>query len=207
MCFHQRNVQYHLYADDKQAYVHVPVSELQSARNALQDCIADVGQWCASRRLQLNASKTELIWFGSRQHLAGIPSDDLTLSTESGIIHPVNVVRDLGVLLDSELSMKLHISKVASCCFYQLRRLHQINRLVGREVTTQLVVSLILSRLDYCNSLLAGLPSRLLSRCSVFRTLLPDLSSIYVHVITLLQPSSNFIGCQSNSVSRTNYAC
>jgi hypothetical protein len=40
------------------------------ARNALQDCIADVGQWCASRRLQLNASKTELIWFGSRQLLA-----------------------------------------------------------------------------------------------------------------------------------------
>ena len=80
------------------------MSELQSAdsaQNALQDCVADVGQWCASRRLQLNAAKTELIWFGSRQHLAGIPSDDLTLSTESGIIHPVNVVRDLGVLLDS----------------------------------------------------------------------------------------------------------
>jgi hypothetical protein len=39
-----------------------------------------------------------------------------------------------------------------------VRRLHQINRLVGREVTTQLVVSLILPRLDYCNSLLPGLP-------------------------------------------------
>jgi hypothetical protein len=80
------------------------------------------------------------------------------MSTESDIIHSVNVVRDLGVLLYSKLTMKPHIWKFASCCFYQLRRLHRINRLVGREVTTQPVVSLILSRLDYCNSLLiAGL--------------------------------------------------
>jgi hypothetical protein len=49
--------------------------------------------------------------------------------------------------------MKLHMSKVASCCFHHIRRLHQTNRLVGREVTTQMPVSLILSRHDYCNSL------------------------------------------------------
>jgi hypothetical protein len=97
---------------------------------------------------------------------------------------PVSVVRDLGVLLDSELSMKLHIPKVASCCFYQLRRLYQLNRLVGREVTTQLVVSLILSRLDYCNSLLAGLPVTSFEPLQLFKTLLPDLTSIYVHMIT-----------------------
>jgi predicted transport protein len=47
-----------IYADDKKAYVQVPVSELQSERNTVQDCIADVGHWCASRRLQLDAAKT-----------------------------------------------------------------------------------------------------------------------------------------------------
>jgi hypothetical protein len=88
-----------------------------------------------------------------------VPPDNLTLNIGSEVIQPANVVRDLGVLLDSELSLKSHISKIASCCFYQLRRLRQIRRLVGREVTTQLVTSFILSRLDYCNSLLAGLPS------------------------------------------------
>jgi len=57
--------------------------------------------------------------------------------------------------------MKEHVSKVASSCFYQLRRLRQIRLLVGLEVTAQLVSAFILSRLDYCNSVLAGLP-----RCS-----------------------------------------
>jgi len=39
-----------------------------------------------------------------------------------------------------------------------LRRLRQIRRRVGEEVNTRLVIALVISRLDYCNSLLAGLP-------------------------------------------------
>jgi len=54
--------------------------------------------------------------------------------------------------------MKAHVSKVAGSCLYQLRRLRQIRRLVVQEVTAQLVSAFILSRLDYCNSVLAGLP-------------------------------------------------
>ena len=47
------------------------------------------------RRLQLNASKTELIWFGSRYSLKKLTEDDLTLRLGSSIIRPDSVVRDL----------------------------------------------------------------------------------------------------------------
>jgi len=47
---------------------------------------------------------------------------------------------------------------VAVSCFYHLRRLRQIRRRVGKEVTTQLVIAFITSRLDYCNPVLVGLP-------------------------------------------------
>ena len=67
-------------------------------------------------------------------------------------------MRNLGVLFDSELSMKQHVAKVAATCFYYLHRLRQIRRRVGAEVTTQLVLAFITSRLDYCNSILAGVP-------------------------------------------------
>jgi len=60
------------------------------------------------------------------------------------------------VLLDDELSMKQHISKVAASCFFQLRRLRQLRLLLGQQVTAQLVSALILSPLDYCNSVLAN---------------------------------------------------
>ena len=45
-----------------------------------------------------------------------------------------------------------------STCFYQLCRLKHVRHLVGQELTTQLVHAFVLSRLDYGNSVLAGLP-------------------------------------------------
>jgi hypothetical protein len=74
------------------------------------------------------------------------------------IIEPATVVCDLGVLLDSELSLKKHISKVASVCYFHLRRLKPIRRILGRQITTSLISSFLLNLLDYCNSVLAGLP-------------------------------------------------
>ena len=46
------------------------------------------------------------------------------------------VARDLGVYLDSELSMKHHVNKIASACFYHIRRLRQIRHNVSGEPET-----------------------------------------------------------------------
>ena len=61
--------------------------------------------------------------------------------------------------MDSELSMKHHVIKIASACFYHIRRLRNIRHHVSKEVLKQLVTSIVLSRLDYCNAILAGLPA------------------------------------------------
>ena len=61
--FRRHGVKFHLFADDKQAYV----SDANAIRRQLSDCATDIAGWCTSRRLQLNASKTELIWFGSAE--------------------------------------------------------------------------------------------------------------------------------------------
>ena len=110
--------------------------------------------WCASPRLQLNANKTEVIWFGSRINLAKLNAVDCSVLVGSESIKPSTVVRDLGVDLDAELNMKRHVAKVPASCLYHLRRLRQIRRRVGTEVTTQLVLAFATSRLDYCNSVL-----------------------------------------------------
>ena len=68
--------------------------------------------------VQLNVLKTELQRFGSRANLCKLSSVDLTLSVGDDVIQPVTVVRDLGVHLDAELTMKQHISRVVSSCFF-----------------------------------------------------------------------------------------
>jgi len=95
-------------------------------RQTLEHCISDITSWCASCRLQLNAVKTELIWFGSRKMLAKLTDADLMLDTGTTVIRLSKSVRDLGVHLDSELTMKTHILKVVSCGYHQLRRIRQV---------------------------------------------------------------------------------
>ena len=55
--------------------------------------------------------------------------------------------------------MNNHVNKISSACFYHIRRLRQIRHYVSREALKQLATSLVLSRLDYCNSVLVGLPA------------------------------------------------
>ena len=149
---------HHLYADDTQLVKSTRIIDIIPTIQTLQQCIEAIHKWCASRRLQLNPSKTEIVWFGTKASLKKMESSDLSLHVGNDVIEPVSVVRDLGVLLDNELSMKKHVSKVASVCYFHLRRLKPIRRILGKQITTSLVNSFVLSRLDYCNSVLAGLP-------------------------------------------------
>jgi len=55
-----------------------------------------------------------MVWFGSKANLAKLESADCTLPVGSEMIEPVSTVRDLGVLLDSNLPMKQHVNKVAT---------------------------------------------------------------------------------------------
>ena len=67
------------------------------------------------RRVQLNELKTELAWFGRPSRLASLAIMDGSVT----VINPSSAVRDLGVILDAELTMKPHIARVTSSCFYQ----------------------------------------------------------------------------------------
>jgi len=85
----------------------------------LQCCVGAIGDWCASRRLQLNPSKTEMTWFVSLASLRKIAANDLSLRVGSDVITSVDAVRDLGATLDSQLTMQQHVNKVASACFFR----------------------------------------------------------------------------------------
>jgi len=152
--FGSHNINHHLFADDKQAYASTSLEGVDDVRGRLRDCTTDISNWCASRRLQLNENKTELAWFVKHSRLNKLVNMEQTVTVGASVMQPAAAVQDL----DQELSMTQHIAKVTSLCFSQLRRLRQIRRPVGQELIAQLVHSFIFSRLDYSNSVLAGLP-------------------------------------------------
>ena len=73
-------------------------------------------------------------------------------------------VKNLGVTLDSNLSMSQHISNTCKAAYIQIRHTSSIRHLLVTQATQTLVCSLVLSRLDYCNSLLSGCLQYLLDK-------------------------------------------
>jgi len=68
-------------------------------------------------------------------------------------------VHDLGVVVDSGLTLADHVSHIRSVCFFYIRQLRLIPRSLTVDAAHSLVRGLIHSRLDYCNGLLTDLPA------------------------------------------------
>jgi len=68
------------------------------------------------------------------------------------------------VILDTELSFGPHVNQLVSRRFYQLRRIKSSVRALPTEAAKTVVNSFVVSRIDYCNSLLAGAPQYQLDR-------------------------------------------
>ena len=130
----------------------------------LKDCIEDVAEWMADSKLKMNDDKTELMAIGTRSKLSQVIPNLAPMSISGCDIPFSQSVRNLGFYLDETLSMAAHMKYLCRILFCQLRRIRKIRSFLSTDAANKLAVSLILSRLDYCNSLLAGLPDNKLNK-------------------------------------------
>ena len=130
-------------------------------------CIVKIRDWMASNRLKLNEDKTQLIWLGTRQQLSKLTEN--TLSLPNATVQFSTVVNDLGVLLDSQLSMSNHVAALSRSSFFHLRQLRLIRKSLTPEAMNTLVQSFVINRLDSCNSVLVGVSNQLLQRMQVIQ--------------------------------------
>ena len=160
----KHHVNFHTYADDVQIYISfTPSSESSSsALQTLENCVSDVRHWMYKNKLKLNDTKTEAVLFGRKCHASHLSFDAVTVGDCQTTFS--NSARDLGIILDSELSMKDQVSTVCQSCFYHLRNISRIRKYLTQTATESLVHALIGSRLDYGNSLLCGIPKSSIRR-------------------------------------------
>ncbi len=84
---------------------------------------------------------------------------DFTIQLGSSTISPSASARNLGVIFDDQLTFKEHIAKTTRSCRFALHNIRKIRPFLTEHAAQLLVQALVISRLDYCNALLAGLPS------------------------------------------------
>ncbi len=121
----------------------------------ISGCLVDISAWMKEYHLQLNLAKTELLVFPATPTL----QHDFTIQLGSSTITPSASVRNLGVIFDDQLTFKEHIAKTARSCRFALHNIRKIRPFLTEHAAQLLVQVLVISRLDYCNALLAGLPS------------------------------------------------
>ena len=101
-------------------------------------------------------------------------------------------VKNLGFTLDCHLTMNAHVTNIARTWYFELRRLSFIRRFLTSTATVTLVSAFVLSRFDYCNSLLFGSThdvtshlQRILNYAARAILCLPMLSSTTIHLESL----------------------
>ena len=159
----RHGINVHMYADDAQLYV--PFDQTDAPRTVcakLEACIRDFKEWMTNNFLQLNDSKTELICFASKH--SAINPEDYCVEVGSTAIRPSSSVKNLGVTLDQHLTMKEFVAKTCQSCYLYLRDISSIRNSLNTDAATQLVHSLVASRIDYCNALILGCTQQLISK-------------------------------------------
>ena len=140
----------HSYADDNHLYVSFSPADdtgQSDAIAAMEQCILVISNWMCQNRLMLNEDKTEFLLIGTKQQLATVNVQHIKVGNVN--IVPQPTVKDLGVWLDSNLSMVDHNTKTSSTAFYYiyLYNIRRIRKYLTKECTETLIYSFVSSRL------------------------------------------------------------
>jgi len=159
-----------LYADDSQLYISfhpTRPSELDDVTDKINSCLAEIKDWMIRNFMKLNESKTELLIIGKPMVLQKF-NLNIELQFGSTEIKPTECKGDnwksLGVKLDASLNMERQINSVRQKCYWTLNNIRGIQRYLDEALKLMLVKQLIISKMDFCNSLYMNLPKTRLKK-------------------------------------------
>ncbi len=120
--------------------------------------------WMCQNIIQLNKEKTEVIAFGNKDEVLKVNAylDSRGQTT-------TNQVRNLGVILETDLSFSSHVKAVTKSAYYHLKNIARIRWFVSSQDLEKLVHAFITSRVDYCNGLLTGLPKKTIKQLQLIQ--------------------------------------
>ena len=124
-------------------------------------CVSEVIKSMTDNFLQLNMDKTK---FGTRKQL--LKTETASFDAADDIVEISSFAWNLGIIIYNCLKMNQHMSHLSRICFNDLRNISYIHKYWTLDATKTIVLSLVCSRLDYCNNLYYGLPNTQIQRYS-----------------------------------------
>jgi len=72
------------------------------------------------------------------------------------LVSPVTAARDLGVYIDAGVTMRTQVINTIRACFAALRQIRSVRRSLPQHALLTLIRTLVITKLDQCNSVLVG---------------------------------------------------
>ena len=144
------------YADDHIIYNGFPPSSATTVLNSQESCIEAIRLWMNRNRLKMNDDKTEFILCGHRSQLKKCQNNELSVGNAK--IKSADCIKYLGIYLDAELDFKHHIQQKCKIASLNLRNIKSIRNHLSDDSCKTLVQALVISHLDYGNTIFADLP-------------------------------------------------
>ena len=157
----KHGIAFHIYADDDNLYLAFKPLGISSAFISMESLISDIRGWMIVNMLGINDTKTDFtVINGPRRKTLDIPS----LRVGEADIMSSTCIKALGVHIDNTLSMKKQVNEVSRASFAKLSNMYKIRKCITEDGAKTMVLTMITSGLDYCNSLYYGLPDCLLEK-------------------------------------------
>ncbi len=158
----------HGYADDSQLYTRLYMKypeQVQAAVHRMEQCLIDVKSWMVNNRLKLNDSKTEVLVVVRKQQRQHV--QNIKVKVGDSEIVPSKCVRNLGGVLDEDLTMAYQVKSVVKGMNFHIKRLGKVRQYLDKETCARVIHATVTSRPDYHNALLTGIHEKHLRHLQV----------------------------------------
>ncbi|XDV54562.1 hypothetical protein PO909_022822 [Leuciscus waleckii] len=174
-----------MYADDSTIYS--SQSTVQELENVLMEELKPVIEWVTNNKLVLNISQTKSILFGTRYMLLNEPR--LNIVVKDINVAQVQETKLLGIEVDNKLSWSSHIKAVVRRMGRGLSMVRRCSNMLPFNMTADVIKTVVLSQLDYCDALLAGCPASSINKLQLVQNAAARVltrSRKYDHITSIL---------------------
>ena len=161
----RRPIDLHGFADDHAYKKGFPGNLRESEVDTIKDleqCVTRIKSWMDGNRLKMNYGKTEFIMYRSRYQINKCITHQINIS---GVpVQKADVVKYLGAWMDKHLSLRHHVKLKCKAAMFNLIRIKRLRSYLTESTCNILVMSLVMSHIDYANSILMNFPECVLGQ-------------------------------------------
>jgi len=135
--------------DDTKLLLNFRLKDQQDTVSKMSEDLQRICQWTYTNKLLLNPDKTKLVVLGSRPLVRKF--EGLHLSLLGKELTPAKSAKDLGVILDPNLTYEDHTTKTVSTCMSGLGQINRVKHVLDMDTLTIVVNCVVFSKLFYCS--------------------------------------------------------